>query len=137
MADFQYKSSSGANWADVDKYAYHGTYAGTLHVVYPEPQERTIAGRVCAAVGLPYIQLQSTIMTACGLNWWQSQFATSTTVDTEFWLSGFNPRTGLWSKWTGWLERPRYGRVQIGNSNVGTLYSDVEITLSQAVAVPV
>ena len=131
MADFQYKSASTANWADVDKYAYHGTYAGTIRLVRPEALDRTIAGRACGAIGLPYIQLQSSVMTACGMNFWQGRLSPGA-LDAEFWLSGYDPQTGLWSKWTGWLERPRFSRVQIGTGNVNTLYFDVEITVGQA-----
>jgi hypothetical protein len=104
-----------------------------LRVVHPEATDRTITGRLCGAIGSPYIQLQSSVMTACGMNFWQSRI-NSGNLDAEFWLSGYDPQTGLWSKWTGWLERPRFSRVQIGTNNVNTLYFDVEITLSQAVS---
>jgi hypothetical protein len=132
MGDFKYKSASSGSWLGVPNSAYQGTFAGTFDVVYPLAQEYTIQGRVCGAVGKPYITLQSQLMTASGLQFWQSQFAASNYGDVEFWLTAYDSHYGSWRYFSGWLTRPTYERVQIGSGSHNTLYSGVTVTLLQA-----
>ena len=135
MANFQYKSASGGSWTDVPVSAYHGTLAGTFDVSYPQTQDYTIAGRACAAIGQPFITLQSRLMTASGLNFWMSKFAASNYGDIEFWLTAYDTYRGAWTYYTGWLKRPTYQRVQLGSGSHNTLYEGVEIILYQSASV--
>ena len=132
MANFKYKTASGGTWTDVPTAAYHGTLAGTFDVVHPQPQDFTIAGRVCAAVGKPYLIMQSQLMTGCGLNFWMSKFSASNYGDIQFWLTAYNTYTTSWQYYTGWLTRPTYQRVQLGSGSNNTLYQGVEVTMLQA-----
>lgn len=137
MGDFQYKSASANSYADVVKVAYYGTLAGEIRVVYPEPQDRDGEGHLCGAVGLPYIRLQSEVMSAAGVSWWQANFLNTTDLTVEFWLTAYNDRSGTWLGYTGWLNRPTYDRVQIGSSNNSTLYYNVNITMDRIASAPV
>jgi hypothetical protein len=132
MASFKYKSASSGSWLDVPPSAYQGTFAGSFDLVYPQATDYTIAGRVCAAIGLPYINLQSQIMSASGLNFWMSKFAASNFGDVEFWLSVYDAYNAGWRYYTGWLKRPTYQRVQVGSGSSNTIYYGVEIDLLQA-----
>ncbi len=129
MSVLQYKSASSGSWVDVPSSAVHGTLAGTIEVVYPKAESRTGAGRPCAAVGHEQLLIKSALMTASGMQFWQSRFSTTNAVDTEFWLTGRDPRSGVWNKYTGWLLRPTWSRVQVGSGSLNTLYNDVEIIL--------
>ena len=137
MALFQYKTASAGTWTDIPRAAMEGTFTGTLDVVYPVAAERDGQGRWCAsAPGQPQVMLRSQTMTASGMDFWRGRFATATAVDVEFWLSARDPRadvTGaIWKKYTGWLARPRWERVQVGTGSLNTLYFDVEIMLDDA-----
>jgi len=134
MGDFQYKSSSAGSWTDVPKTAYYGTFAGTMNVVYPDTSSRDGMGRLCGGFGSPRGEINSTLMTACGMHWWQAFFGSATAVDVEFWLTFRNPRTNLWERYTGWLERPEYSRVEIGSGSAATRYYDVKIAVSNITA---
>ena len=129
MGNFQYKSTSTGSWTDVPTTAYHGTFMGSFDVVYPEAQDRDGNGLPCGAVGPRHIKLRSEIMTASGLHFWQNFFSNEYATSREFWLTAKNPRTNLWSRYTGWLLRPTYERVQIGSGSMSTLYSGVDITI--------
>lgn len=134
MGNFQYKTSSGGSWTDVPLSAYHGSYEGTYELIYPQPQAVTGMGRPCAAIGLPKIKLSSTLMTASGMSFWQGKFASDSSLDAEFWLTVRNARNDTWEKYTGWLLRPSYNRIQIGTGSLNTMYSDVEITIDLVVS---
>ncbi len=129
MANFQYKTASGGSWTDVQTSAYHGTMAGTAEVIYPESQARDGTGRPCAAIGVNQLSIKSQRMSACGMDWWQGKFSSSAAVDVEFWLTGKDPRTNNWRKWTGWLLRPVWSRIQVGSGSINTLYEGVELVL--------
>jgi len=129
MGNFQYKTSSAGSWTDMPLTAYHGTFEGSYELIYPESQFKTGLGRPCAAIGMPKIKLSSNIMTASGMNFWQSKFSSTSTLDVEFWISVRNSRNDLWEKYTGWLLRPTYNRVAIGTGSLNTMYYDVEITV--------
>jgi len=134
MGDFQYKSSSAGSWADVPKTAYYGTFVGTMTIVYPPASERDGTGRLCASVGNPRGEIDSALMTACGMDWWQSFFASATALDREFWLTLRNARTNVWERYTGWLERPAYSRVEIGSGSAAVRYYEVKIVIDDITA---
>jgi hypothetical protein len=129
MANFQYKTGSLASWLDAPVSAVHGTYAGTIEVTYPEPQARDGRGRPCAAVGSQSISLKSARMTASGMDFWMGKFSSSVSIDAEVWLTARDPRTNTWRKWTGWLMRPTWQRIQVGSGSISTTYENVEITV--------
>lgn len=129
MALFQYKTASGGAWLDVPVSAYQGTLEGTFEVRYPEPQSKTGVGRPCAAIGEPKIVIESRVMTASGMSFWQGMFQTIESLDKEFWLTARESRSGIWNKYSGWLLRPTYSRIQVGTGSLNTLYHDVEIIL--------
>ena len=129
MANFQYKTSSDGAYADVSATAYYGTYSGTLEVKYPEANERDGLGRPCAAIGQPVIIMQSSLMTHDGVSFWEGLFATTTATYVELWLKVYNARDGLWTAYHGYLSRPKWNRMIIGNGNSTTYYYDVEISM--------
>ena len=130
MALFQYKTASAGTWTDVPRTAYQGTLEGTFEVRYPEPKYTAGNGRVCSAIGDNKIVIESKVMTASGMVFWENMFSTVYQLDTEFWLTAREPRMNVWNKYTGWLERPKYSRVQVGTGSLNTLYYDVEIKIS-------
>lgn len=115
------------SWTTVPDYAIHGTYMGSLDVRYPEPEDRDGNGKPCGAIGLRNIRMQSESMTACGMNFWMGFFSGEYSTEREFWLTARNPRTNLWSRYTGWLLRPSYERVQIGSGSASVIYEGVEV----------
>ena len=135
MANFQYKTASAGTWTNVPHSAYEGTYDGALDVVYPKPAERGGDGRGCGVVGLPYVHIQSRVMSASGMNFWRTLFAAASSVDAEVWLKARDPRAGSavsnWVPWTGWLARPKWGQLQVGSGSLDTLYFDVEIMVHE------
>ncbi len=127
MANFQYKTGSSGSWLDVPQTAVHGTLAGDLAVTYPEPQARDGVGRPCAAIGTQGLTMKSARMSASGMDFWMGKFSSSVSVDAEIWLTARDPRTNTWRKWTGWLMRPTWQRIQVGTGSLNTLYENVEI----------
>jgi len=129
MANFQYKTSSGAAYADVPTAAFQGTYDGTLEVRYPDAGEMDGLGRACGAIGQPQISLHSGLMTATGMDFWQNLFATTTATYVELWLKVLDVRTNSWDEFHGYLQRPKFSRMIPGSSSTTIWYYDVEITM--------
>lgn len=136
MADFKYYSAGAGNWVDIPAEAYHGTYEGDLTVQYPAPESYDGNGRRCAAVGKPVLRLKSNIMTACGMNFWHNMQTDTTVEDSFIYISAVDPRTGWWTNWQGYLERPTWGRVRPGSSSPQTFYFDVQIVINELTPAP-
>lgn len=136
MANFQYYAPGAGSWVDVPVEAYQGTYEGDLTVEYPAPQAYDGNGRRCAAVGKPILRLKSSIMTACGMNFWHGLHDSITTEDVFVYITALDPRTGGWSQWQGYLERPLWGRVRPNSNLSQTLYFDVSITVNELTLAP-
>lgn len=131
MASFQYYVTSSP-WVDVPKEAYQGTYEGDFTLQYPLPEAFDGTGRRCAAVGRPTLRLKSTIMTACGMKFWQNTVQTAASVqDTLIGITAVNPYTGAWAGYTGYAERPTWGRVSHGSASGNTFYYDVTVVINE------
>lgn len=116
MANFQYKVGGGS-WTDVPSYAIHGTYAGTVELLFPEAAERDGLGRACAAIGKPWLHYKSGLLTASGMSFWNSFFSSSTATSASLAIKAYNSRSassgsGAWWSCSGYMARPKWGRSQ-------------------------
>jgi hypothetical protein len=138
MANLQYRKKITDSWADVPSAALQGTYEGMLAIQYPEANEMDGLGRPCGAIGFPTVQINATVMNACGMVFWQGLFDTAAAVSASMYLKAFNPRVVVggataWTTGSGYLCRPKYSRVKPGGDSADlnrTLYFDVEITIN-------
>lgn len=128
--NFQYKNVS--TWTDIPEYA-HPDDLGSVLVVWPKVDSTDGQGAPCA-VGLPNLEIKAKLMRGDGLNWWQAFFASTTAESaTLTGITGFDPRTGTWTKYTGTLWRPVIGDVQPGAAAATTIYRDVLIQVRDLV----
>jgi hypothetical protein len=104
-----------------------GTYDGTFYLEYPAATDHTLAGKPCAAFGLPRALIKSNMMTASGMNNWQALFI-GTALYAPLWLDVWNPQTGTTMVASGILQRPSWQRV-VGYGNSARFYEGVEITI--------
>lgn len=140
MANFQYKNLAGT-WTNIPSCAYAGTYEGGPVVYYPEAGAYDGSGKPCAAIGNPYITIKSTLMTACGMNFWQGFFDTTESTSASIAIKAHNPRslwsasagaTAGWSAWSGRMRRPKWDGVRVGRDTMNestTWFVNVEITI--------
>ncbi len=136
MGNFQRKLPGG-NWSDVPAYAVHGTYEGTVQLSYPEAEERDGLGRACTAIGKPLLQIKSSLLTACGMSYWNEPFSSSTATSACVYFKIYNPRvattgSAAWWSCSGYQTRAKYERMRIGGDTAAcslTWYYDVEITV--------
>jgi len=129
---FQYKTSAGGVLAAVPGYAQGD--GGSLALVYPAAPDRDGNGLPCGAVGRPEIVFSCDMMRGDGMKWWQDLFTLSTDESVQLWLNVWNPRTGAWATWTGYLVRPTWESAQVGESTTATVYTGVNIRVVECVA---
>jgi len=116
-------------WLDVPLSAIHGTYAGTFELRYPEATEYDSWGRPASTIGLPIITIRSTMITASGMEFWNSFFNNLHTTFASASLSIPNSHTGVTEYYAGVLSRPRWDRLQIGSGCTSTVYHGFNITM--------
>jgi hypothetical protein len=136
MGHPQYKTSAGASLADVPAAALgnFGANGSGPVVVDPEPAGIAGDGTPCGAVGRPVIRLALEFLSGAGMDWWADLFASRTALTATLWLEAWDPRAAAWVTYTGLLTRPKFNRVDPGNSAAATLFYDVSIEMIECVA---
>jgi len=123
-------------WTAAPRSAYGGTYAGTFEVVYPEPDEYDGTGNMCGAIGRPHVRMRSEVMTASGMNFWKDFFNKATDSHASIRLSAFDPRRNWWGFYIGHLKWPTWSRIAWVSASQDSLFSSVEIRLTECTVSP-
>lgn len=130
MSDFQYKS--GATWYDVPATAHPDDESGSITVVYPAAADMDGLGNPAGAIGQPELQIAGRL-NGTGMAWWVAFFATATAeTATLTGITGYDPRTAAWVKYTGTLWRPQ-AKVKPGANAGSTWYDGVLIKIKNLV----
>lgn len=125
MGNFQYKT--GGNWVDVPDAAHPDADGGSITVEYPAAPDLDGAGNPAGAIGQPELVVSSSFMTGTGMAWWTAFFVDAVVeTATLTGITGYNPRTNTWVKYTGTLWRPQ-AQCQPGSTPGLTSYSNVRI----------
>jgi hypothetical protein len=130
MSDFQYKS--GATWYDVPATAHPDDESGSITVEYPAAAAIDGQGDPAGAVGQPELIIAGR-MNGTGMAFWTAFFASATAeTATLTGITGYDPRTAAWVKYTGTLWRPQ-AKVKPGASAGSTWYENVLIRVKNLV----
>lgn len=132
--NFRYLVS--ATWTDIPEYA-HPDDRGSALIVYAKPTDTTGAGAPCAGIGLPTLEIRASLLRGDGWAWWQAFFGDATAESVALpGVTGWDQRTGAWSKYSGTLWRPTAGSVQPGATPGTTIYRDVLIQVRDLLYIP-
>lgn len=124
MGNFQYKS--GATWYDVPAAAHPDDESGSITVTYAAASDLDGLGNPAGAIGLPELVIEGRL-NGTGMAFWTAFFATAAAeTATLTGITGYDPRTAAWVKYTGTLWRPQ-AKVQPGANAGSTWYDAVRI----------
>jgi hypothetical protein len=130
MSDFQYKS--GATWYDVPATAHPDYEIGSITVAYPVAQDIDGLGNPAGAIGQPELLIEGR-MNGTGMAFWTAFFAGATSeTATLTGITGYDPRSAAWVKYTGTLWRPQ-AKVKPGANAGSTWYEAVQIRVKNLV----
>lgn len=123
------KWKNGTSWETVPSAALYGTYGGTLHVEYPQPEDKDGLGRPCGAVGRPRIVIETPFLTETGMAFWRARFPDTSMTWVGITVEVFDHRAGSTVRYDGLLLRPEFSGVSMSSST--KIYRNVRIIIAE------